>query len=192
MVFSKLDFRYHLIQIRKGDKWKTAFNTPLGHLEYLVRPHECPSCFPDLDQWCPPQHVQPFHLRIPGWYPHLLPEHGGTHPTRQACVAPATGEQAFRQGGEVWVLCGYCRLHHPAGPGLSRSSKGSGSGWVAHAHHSQTVTAVPWICQFLQTVHPRRQRSSCHPHATHLNCRPIFLDSGCRLCFCHTEETILC
>ena len=37
-VFSKLDLRnaYHLVCIR--DEWKTAFNTPKGHYEYLVMP----------------------------------------------------------------------------------------------------------------------------------------------------------
>ena len=36
----KLDLRnaYHLVRIRKGDEWKKAFNTPLGHFEYLVIP----------------------------------------------------------------------------------------------------------------------------------------------------------
>lgn len=29
---------YHLVHIKEGDEWKTAFNTPLGHFEYLVMP----------------------------------------------------------------------------------------------------------------------------------------------------------
>lgn len=39
-VFSKLDLRYNyrLVRIHEEDEWKTAFNTPAGHYEYLVIP----------------------------------------------------------------------------------------------------------------------------------------------------------
>ncbi len=39
-IFTKLDLRnaYHLVRIKEGDEWKTAFNTPVGHFEYRVLP----------------------------------------------------------------------------------------------------------------------------------------------------------
>ncbi len=39
-IFTNLDLRnaYHLVRIKEGNEWKTAFNTPVGHFEYRVLP----------------------------------------------------------------------------------------------------------------------------------------------------------
>ncbi len=36
-TFTKLDLcNVYLVCLREGDEWKTTFNTPRGHFEYLV------------------------------------------------------------------------------------------------------------------------------------------------------------
>lgn len=42
---------YHLVRNREGDEWKTAFNTPSRHYEYLVMPFgltNAPAVFQNL------------------------------------------------------------------------------------------------------------------------------------------------
>lgn len=52
-IFTKLDLRnsYNLVIIKQVDEWKTFFNTPTGHYEYLVMPfglNNGPAVFLDL------------------------------------------------------------------------------------------------------------------------------------------------
>jgi len=64
-----LEKGYHLVRVCKGDEWKTAFNTPVGHLEYLVRPFgltNVPVVFQSLINDVERDFLNHFVFRIPG------------------------------------------------------------------------------------------------------------------------------
>jgi len=57
-IFTKLDVRnaYHLIRIKEGDEYKTAFWTQYGQFKYWVMPFDLtdtPATFQSyIDDWC--------------------------------------------------------------------------------------------------------------------------------------------
>ncbi len=96
-IFTKLDLRnaYHLVRIREGDEWKTAFNIPRGHFEYLVMPFglsNSPAVFQALVNDVLRDMVDQFI------YVYL-------DDSRQASAPEVVREWAFCQGGEERVPC---------------------------------------------------------------------------------------
>ena len=51
--YPKLDLRnaYHLVRIQDGAEWKTAFNSPTGHYEYLVMPFGLTNAWQSFKRW---------------------------------------------------------------------------------------------------------------------------------------------
>ncbi len=106
-IFTKLYLRsaYHLVRIREGDEWKTAFNTHTGHFEYLVMPFglsNSPAVFQALVNDVLRDMVDRFFFFLHR-HPDLLPEQARSYPARQASAPAAAGESFIRLGGEVWV-----------------------------------------------------------------------------------------
>lgn len=69
----------YLIRMKEGDEWKMAFNTPLGHFEYLVISYGltyAPAVFQALHTTGSAEH---FHLHGCGRRAYCL--HEGTHST---------------------------------------------------------------------------------------------------------------
>ncbi len=124
-IFTKLDLRnaYHLVRIREGDEWKTAFNTPRGHFEYLVMPFglsNSPAVFQALVNDVLRDMVDQFiyvYLDDILIFFFFSP---GTCSTRQTSAPEVVREWAFCQGGEVRVPCtvgSFPGFHSVAGGG---------------------------------------------------------------------------
>ncbi len=109
-IFTKLDLRNanHLVRITEGDEWKTAFNTPRGHFEYLVMPFglsNSPAVFQALVNDVLRDMVDQFiyvYLDDILIFSSSIQEHV-QHVRR--VLQRLLGEWAFCQGGEVRVPC---------------------------------------------------------------------------------------
>ena len=89
------------MRIRDGDEWKTAFNTPLSHFEYLVMPFvltNAPAVFQNLVN----NVLRDFlSRRLFRRHPYFFTQPGETLPACQASSSAAVGEQIICEGREV-------------------------------------------------------------------------------------------
>ncbi len=166
--FTKLVLRnaYHLVRIREGDEWKTAFNTPRGHFEYCVLPFglsNAPAVFQALvndvlrdmlDQFIYvylddilifshslQEHVQ--HVR---WVLQRLLENG-LYVKAEKCAFHA--------------VCSLFGLHHVGRGDAHGSGQESGCGWLANSRFPQGPAEVSGLCQFLPAIYSQFQPASC-------------------------------
>uniref|UniRef100_A0A3P9HSQ5 ribonuclease H n=1 Tax=Oryzias latipes TaxID=8090 RepID=A0A3P9HSQ5_ORYLA len=102
-IFTKLDLRnaYHLVRIKDGDEWKTAFNTPWGHYDLLPvsrfsqsRVVACPAAF-----WKPLSVFFPWSRREP--LPLLLPSRAVTFAIATRTYPPVTPQNSITS---LWTL----------------------------------------------------------------------------------------
>ena len=123
LIFSKLSplNAYHLVRIREGFEWKTAPNTPLGHLEYLVMPFGLTNS-PVILQALVNKVLWDFLQRfvcLPGWLSHLFPIQGWTHLPRSSRATAAPEKKTFMLRQKI-----VSSMFHPSqsstwfGPGL--------------------------------------------------------------------------
>ena len=119
-VFTKLDLRnaYHLVRIREGDEWKTAFNTPLGHFEYLVMPFgltNAPAIFQSLVNDVLRDMLNRFVFVYLDDILIFFPQSRGTLPTCQVSPSKTAGEPTLCESRKMRISCSIClvfRLYH--------------------------------------------------------------------------------
>ncbi|KAI3357716.1 hypothetical protein L3Q82_016121 [Scortum barcoo] len=108
-IFSKLDLRnaYHLVRIREGDEWKTAFNTPLGHFEYQVMPFgltNAPAVFQAMINDVLRDMLNSFifvYLDDILIFSRSLPEHTQHQHVRHQVLPTPTGKPTLREGRKM-------------------------------------------------------------------------------------------
>ena len=100
--FTKLDLHnaYHLVLIKGGDEWKTAFNTPRGHYEYLVMPFgltNTPAVFQALVNDVLQEVINRNVFVYPNDILHLLGYFGGTRFAGLSCLTTSVGKSSLCQ-----------------------------------------------------------------------------------------------
>lgn len=137
----------HCLRIREGDEWKTAFNTPLGHFEYLVMPM-VNDVLRDFVNRCVFVYLDDILI-----FSKTLAE----HQLYAAGPSTSSGEPALCEGGEVRVPCdlgGVFGLHYRAGEPTDRPGEGASGGGMAGSSQLSAVATLPGLRKFLQTIHP--------------------------------------
>ncbi len=121
-VFTKLDLRnaYHLVRIKEGDEWKTAFNTPNGHFEYRVLPFglvNAPAVFQALVNDVLRDMLNIFVFMYLDDILIFSPTLPGTRAARPPSFTTFTLEPPVCQGREVHVSCPICYVSRFGGFG---------------------------------------------------------------------------
>ncbi len=166
--FTKLDLRnaYYLVRIREGDEWKTAFNTPRGHFEYLVMPFglsNAPAVFQALVNDVLRDMVDQFIYVYLDDILIFFSVSPGTCSARQGSASEAAREWAFCQGGEMRFSCTvgpFFRLHCVVRGNAHGPRQGSGCGKLANPRFPQGPEEVPGLCQFLPAFYSQLQPAS--------------------------------
>lgn len=92
--------------LTKGWKWKTAFNTPLGHFKYLVMPF-CLSIAPTVFQALVNDVLRYFlniFVCLPWWHSDLFQGPSGVPSSYLHSSIAAPGKLPVCQGRKMWVL----------------------------------------------------------------------------------------
>lgn len=132
--FTKLDLRnaYHLVRIREGDEWKTAFNTPTGHFEYRVLPFgltNAPAVFQALVNDVLRDMINKFVFVYLDDILIFFLFTPGTHSARQTSAAAVAREPTVCKGGEVFLpqpVSSVLGPHHLGGGDLHGPCEGRG------------------------------------------------------------------
>lgn len=147
----------HLVLIQEGDEWKTVFNTPLWHFEYLVMPFgltDALAVFQALVNHLLSRRISWQHCDF------------FLRPCRSTKFTTTLYYRSFWRIDSVSKMKSASFTHHPS---HFRSISLQGGRWrqtrshrMAHADFTKKATMLPWIHQFL-LLHLELQSGSLVP-----------------------------